>query len=119
MSVSTTRPTLRLFWDAGSATPVRRLLAFIGPVFAVGIGQFFGPWVIAQLLNRIQAGNVTWDNSWPLVLAFLLSQIVGTVIASQIRASPSTPTVSAVRWCPRRTSCSARSNGSGTVSPGR
>ena len=84
MSIPTTRHTLRLFWDAGSATPVRRTLAFVGPIFAVGVGQFFGPWVIAQLLNQIQQGSVSWDTSWPLVLAYLLSQIIGTVIAWRV-----------------------------------
>lgn len=84
MSVATTRTTLRLFWDAGSATPVRRILAFVGPIFAVGIGQFYGPWVIAQLLNMVQQGDVSWSNSWPLVLAYFLSQIVGTVIAWRV-----------------------------------
>ncbi len=84
MAISTTRSTLRLFWDAGSGTPVRRSLAFLGPIFAVGVGQFLGPWVIAQLLNAIQAGTVSWSNSWPLVVWYLVSQIVGTVIAWRV-----------------------------------
>ncbi len=81
MALATTRTTLRLFWDAGSTTPVRRIVAFVGPVFAVTVGQFLGPFFIAGLLERIQAGTVTWSSSWPLVLAYLLSQVVGTVIA--------------------------------------
>ena len=80
MAVATTRTTLRLFWDAASAMPVRRAMAFLGPVFAVSVGQFLGPFFIAQLLERIQAGTVTWSSSWPLVLAYFLSQIIGTVV---------------------------------------
>ena len=84
MAVTTAPATLRLFWQAAGVTPVRRLLTVVGPFFAVGVGQFLGPFIIAQLLNRIQAGNVTWQNSWPLVLAYLLCQIVGTVIAWRV-----------------------------------
>ncbi len=80
MAVSTSTTTLRLFWDAAALTPGRRFVAILGPVFAVGIGQFFGPYVISLLLNQIQRDEVTWQNSWPLVAGYLASQIVGTVI---------------------------------------
>ena len=80
MAVSTSSTTLRLFWDAAAGTPARRMVAIFGPVFAVGVGQFLGPFVISVLLNRIQAGTVTWQNTWPLVFWYLISQIVGTVV---------------------------------------
>ncbi|MEZ5185073.1 MAG: ABC transporter ATP-binding protein [Candidatus Nanopelagicales bacterium] len=80
MSVTTSGSSLRLFWDAAGVMPVRRMVAILGPMFAVGVGQFLGPFVIAQLLDRIQSGQVTWQNTWPLVAGYLLSQIVGTVI---------------------------------------
>jgi len=79
MAVSTST-TLRLFWDAAARTPGRRFVAILGPVFAVGVGQFLGPFVISLLLNQIQSDGVTWENSWPLVAGYLASQIVGTVI---------------------------------------
>ncbi len=80
MAVSTSSTSLRLFWDAAGMTPGRRVVAILGPVFAVGIGQFLGPYVISILLTRIQSGDVSWQNTWPLVVGYLLSQIVGTVI---------------------------------------
>ena len=80
MAVSTSSTSLRLFWDAAGMTPGRRVVAILGPVFAVGIGQFLGPFVISILLTRIQSGDVSWQNTWPLVVGYLLSQIVGTVI---------------------------------------
>ncbi|HRY09100.1 MAG: ABC transporter ATP-binding protein [Actinobacteria bacterium] len=84
MAVSTSSASLRLFWDAASATPVRRMVAILGPVFAVGVGQFLGPYVISVLLNQIQAGDVTWASSWPLVAGYLVSQILGTVIGWRV-----------------------------------
>jgi ATP-binding cassette subfamily B protein len=84
MAVSTSSVSLRLFWDAAGATPVRRMLAVMGPVVAVGVGQFLGPYVIALLLDQIQQDQVTWANSWPLVAGYLVSQIVGTVIGWRI-----------------------------------
>lgn len=84
MAVSTSSETLRLFWDAAGITPVRRVVSIVGPIFAVGIGQFLGPFVISLLLTRIQSGTVNWDTSWPLVMGYLLSQIVGTVIGWRV-----------------------------------
>jgi len=84
MAVSTSSETLRLFWDAAGITPVRRVVSIVGPIFAVGIVQFLGPFVISLLLTRIQSGTVNWDTSWPLVMGYLLSQIVGTVIGWRV-----------------------------------
>ena len=84
MAVSTSSASLRLFWDAAAVTPGRRLVAILGPVFAVGIGQFLGPYVISLLLNQIQTDQVSWANSWPLVAGYLASQILGTVIGWRI-----------------------------------
>jgi len=84
MAVSTSSASLRLFWDAAAVTPGRRLVAILGPVFAVGIGQFLGPYVISLLLNQIQTDQVSWANSWPLVAGYLVSQILGTVIGWRI-----------------------------------
>ena len=44
-------------------TPGRRAVAILGPAFAVGVGQFLGPYAISVLLTRIQTGDVTWQNS--------------------------------------------------------
>ncbi len=84
MAVSTSSASLRLFWDVAGVTPGRRIVAIIGPAFAVGIGQFLGPFFISLLLDQMQTGDVSWANSWPLVLGYLMSQIVGTVIAWRI-----------------------------------
>ncbi|MBK6764264.1 MAG: hypothetical protein IPG68_13755 [Micrococcales bacterium] len=84
MAVSTSTATLRLFWDAAGVTPARRVVSIVGPVFAVGIGQFLGPFVISLLLTRIQSGTVSWESSWPLVVGYLLSQILGTVIGWRV-----------------------------------
>ena len=99
------------------------------PGFAVGVGQFLGPFVISVLLNRIQAGTVTWQNTWPLVFWYLISQIVGTVVGWRLvlwatwtmevlgmqrlfqrifdhlteQSVAFHPTVSVVRWCRRPT----------------
>ncbi len=84
MAVSTSTATLRLFWDAAGVTPARRVVSIVGPVFAVGVGQFLGPFVISLLLTRIQNGTVSWESSWPLVVGYLLSQILGTVIGWRV-----------------------------------
>ncbi|HQR80286.1 MAG TPA: ABC transporter ATP-binding protein [Actinomycetota bacterium] len=84
MAVSTANATLRLFWDAAGVTPGRRAVAILGPAFAVGVGQFLGPYAISVLLTRIQTGDVTWQNSWPLVVAYLLSQVIGMVLGWRV-----------------------------------
>jgi ATP-binding cassette subfamily B protein len=84
MAVPTAASTLRLFWDAAGVWPARRLVVVLGPAVAVGVGQYLGPFIIAVLLTRIQAGEVTWQNSWPLAVGYLASQAVGTVIAWRV-----------------------------------
>ncbi len=84
MAVSTSSTALRLFWDAAGVTPARRWVAIAGPVLAVGVGQFFGPYVISVLLGQIQSGQVSWQSSWPLVAGYLLSQVLGTVVGWRV-----------------------------------
>ena len=46
---------------------------------AVLVGDFFGPLVMAQILDLIQAGNNTMNDFWPLIILFIVIQVVGII----------------------------------------
>ena len=79
-----TRPTLAMFWAAAAEFPWRLSLSLVVPVFTVLFAGFVGPYLISLLLTQIQDGTVTWESSWPLVVAYGVSQLFGHVIGWRI-----------------------------------
>lgn len=79
-----TRATIKLFWRAAAEFPVRLWLALVTPVLTIFISLFVGPWVIAQLLDKLQAGSLTLDAAWPMILAYAATQLVGQVVGWRI-----------------------------------
>ena len=65
--------------DAG-----RRLVAILGPVFAVGIGQFLGPYVISCCSSDPDRPGSPGRTVGPGRPGYLASQILGTVIGWRI-----------------------------------
>lgn len=43
------------------------------------VGDFFGPLIMAQILDLIQIGNTTMNDFWSLIILFIVTQIVGIV----------------------------------------
>lgn len=83
-SAPQTGATLRLFWSTARRWPVRLAVALGTMVLTVLSASFLGPLLIAELLNRIQQGSVTWENSVGLLLAYAATQIFGHVIGMRI-----------------------------------
>lgn len=79
-----TRPTLSLFWSTAAHYPWRLGLSLVVPVVTVLLARFVGPYVISVLLTHVQDGTVTWESGWPLVLAYLVSQLLGQVVGWRI-----------------------------------
>jgi ATP-binding cassette subfamily B protein len=76
--------TLRLFWSVAKTTPWRLALSLIMPVLTVLTAGFLGPLLIADLLGRIQTGEVTLASSTGLILAYAATQLFGQVIGWRI-----------------------------------
>jgi len=81
---SLARATRRLFWDTAKETPVRLTIALVGPALTVFIEAFVGPYVISLLLDQIQQGTASLSTSWPLVVAYFLTQVVGLILGWRI-----------------------------------
>ena len=85
---STTAPqsaeTWRLFWSVATTWPVRLAVALVMPVLTVLSAAFLGPLLIAELLDRIQSGAVTLENTTGLILAYAATQVFGHVIGWRI-----------------------------------
>ncbi len=76
--------TFALFWRTAMRSPWLTITAVINTVLTVFIGAFAGPFVIAQILEKLQAGHLTLDSSWPLVALFATTQLYGEVIGWRI-----------------------------------
>ena len=83
-ALAQTGPTLRLFWSVSAAYPARLAVSLVMPVLTVLTVAFLGPLIVAELLDRIQAGTVTWENSTGLLLAYLITQVLGQVVGWRI-----------------------------------
>lgn len=69
-----------LFWRSAMKYPIRTLAALIGAAAASVVGAFIGPLIIAKILEQIQAGTITLDSSWQLIILYALTQIYGEVV---------------------------------------
>ncbi len=76
--------TLRLFWSTAAQYPVRLGLSLAVPVLTIFSAHFVGPWVISRLLTMIQEDTVTWESARPLVVAYALTQIFGSIVGWRI-----------------------------------
>lgn len=75
---------ISLFWRTATKYPGRVFVVLFNPAITVVIGAFIGPFLISQLLGRLQAGHVTLDQSWPFILAYATTQIYGEIIGWRI-----------------------------------
>lgn len=75
---------ISLFWRAAMQYPVRTSLAIIGSATTSIIGTYVGPFLIAQLLEKLQSGSISIDSTIPLIILFALTQIYGQIIGWRI-----------------------------------
>ena len=59
-----------LFWGIAIRYKLRTLAAVIGTIITPLISLFAGPFIISRLLEQLQAGTLTLDNAWPMILLY-------------------------------------------------
>jgi ATP-binding cassette subfamily B protein len=69
-----------LLWRTAMHYPVRTSLAIFGSAATTVIGSFFGPYIISELLNQLQAGSVSLSGAVPLIIIYTITQIYGQII---------------------------------------
>ncbi len=69
-----------LFWQSAMKYPVRTITATLGATATSIVGGFVGPLIIAQILERIQAGTISLESSWTLIMLYALTQIYGQIV---------------------------------------
>ncbi len=74
------KETLALFWRFSSRYKVRRTLALLFPVFAVLTNAVAAQYVLSIFINKLQAGGITFANSWKLIVLYGCLTFVGEVI---------------------------------------
>lgn len=78
------RKTLRLFWQTAMNYPIRTWVALLGSSFTVFVGGFVAPFIIAQLLELLQANNLSFSTGLPWLIAYTIAQIYGQIIGGRI-----------------------------------
>jgi ATP-binding cassette subfamily B protein len=76
--------TFRLFWRYAKTYRWRLAAALLFPVLAVTANSLLSPYVLSQIINRIQAGGVTLENTGNLIITYAVLQVVGEVILWRI-----------------------------------
>jgi ATP-binding cassette, subfamily B, bacterial len=71
---------ISLFWRTAMKYPLRTILAIIGSAGSSVTLSFIAPFVIAQLLEKLQAGNLTLEAAGPYLIAYVIMQITAEVI---------------------------------------
>lgn len=69
-----------LFWQSAMKYPIRTITATVGATVTSIVGSFVGPLIIAQILERIQAGTISLDTSWTLIILYAITQIYGQIV---------------------------------------
>lgn len=78
------RKILRLFWQASQPYGIKRTFAMVFAMLAVITNSLVAPYILSQFLNKLQAGNVTINNSLPLILLYGSVLFVGDVVIWRI-----------------------------------
>jgi ATP-binding cassette subfamily B protein len=71
---------ISLFWHTAMKYPVRTILAIAGSAASSVTLSFIAPFVIAQLLEKLQAGNLTLEIAMPYLITYIIMQISAEVI---------------------------------------
>lgn len=75
---------IRLFLKTAWQYPARTTISLTNTILTVIVGTFFGPFIIALLLEKLQSGTLTLDASWPLIGFYALTQVYGEIIGWRI-----------------------------------
>jgi len=78
------KPIFTLFWRAAMRYPYRTLFALIGGIATSIIGAYVGPFIISQLLEKLQTGHVSLGSSAWLIGFYIITQIYGQVLGWRI-----------------------------------
>lgn len=69
-----------LFWQYSKPYSKRRWFVLVNSGLTVVISAFIGPYLLAKMFEQLQAGTISIDSSWPLIIGYALTQIYGEVI---------------------------------------
>ena len=71
---------IHLFISLAMKYKFKTIYALCGAAFTSVVGSFIGPFIISQLLEALQAGDLTLTSATPMILLYTLTQIWGDVI---------------------------------------
>ncbi len=78
------RKSLRLFWQYSKPYWVRRNIALSFGTFSVMAESYAAPYILSLFINQLEAGQVSFATSLPLILAYGGTLLISTVITWRI-----------------------------------
>lgn len=78
------RKTIKLFWRYSKPYWIRRNLALFFGTFSVIAESYAAPYILSLFMNQLQAGQVSFAASLPLILLYGLILLISTVITWRI-----------------------------------
>lgn len=64
--------------------PVRTIAALLGVIATTVVAGFVGPFIIAALLTKLQAGSLTLESGLPYIIGYTLVQLYGQIIGGRM-----------------------------------
>ena len=74
------KKTLQIFWKTSSEHALQRNLALIFPMLAVVVNAILAPYLLSLFIDKLQQGDVTLANNWPLIASYVGLIFLGEVI---------------------------------------
>lgn len=71
---------LRLFWHYSRESRILQSFALLFPVIAVLINAIIAPYILSLFIDKLQAGSVSFSNSWQLIAIYAALIFFGEVI---------------------------------------
>lgn len=78
------KKTLKLFWSASKPYAGFRNTAIAAAAFASLCEGYLAPYVLSQIFDRIQRGNVTLANTWTDIALYACLLIAGSVVGWRV-----------------------------------
>jgi len=78
------RKTISLFWYYSKPYWVRRTLALAFGTFSVVAESYVAPYILSLFMNQLQAGQVSFASSLPLIIFYGATLLISTVITWRI-----------------------------------
>lgn len=78
------KKTLSLFWRYAKRYPALLTVALLSPIVATTLTAAVSPFILSKIIDKLQSGGATLDNSLGLIVTYATIYIIGEVLVWRI-----------------------------------